>query len=115
MCMCQWWDDDDDDESELMRMNNINLRGNKGRNAAACWSKNKNDIFGIGTKGMCEEGTKTSINTRECRVRASGRESTGMEGRLMRALVVCVSVDELKVSLLFLRVDKLKWQNKTIH
>lgn len=63
-------------------------------------------------KGMCEGGTKTSINTRECRVRGSGRDFH----RDGACVSVGVSVDEIKVSLLLRGlIIIMTVQNDTFH
>lgn len=110
--MCQYWDDSKD---ELMTMKKLTLRGNMERNAATCWSKHKTNFSGL-EEGMCEGGTKTSIDTRECRVRGSGRDFHHGWQVDDACVSVCVSVDEIKESWLFRGlVNIMAKQNDTLN
>lgn len=75
----------------------------EGTSKKCCCLLIKTQNIGFLEQGMCEGGTKTAINTRECRVRGCGRE-IHRDGRLVRGcecVCVCACVDEIKVSLLF--------------
>lgn len=116
VCVCLWWVEYErvDGNEEYMK-----LRGNEKEMLLFVDQNTKHSgffLFGPGLeKGMCEGGTKTAINTRECRVRGSAEEkSTGMES-WCGGVRVYVCVNEIKVSLLSLRVGKHNDKNKTVH